>query len=288
MVQTRSVLITGASSGIGLVTARQLLAHGWDVIATVRTPEKAASLRAELPTIRTIVVDLTAAGAIEQIVREVRELTHGQLFALINNAGFAVPGAIEDVTPDLAREQYEVNVFAPMFLAKALTPMLRDAGGGRIIQISSVSGLMSAPMLGWYASSKHALESLSDSLRMELAPFNIKVVLIEPGSFGTNIWGKAGGILPESMATGPYAHVYKRADRIINQRHPEPTPVADLIRHALEAKKPKARYKVGAGLRQITVLGILPTRVTDYLLSTALGLHQPRPWVRSLLRRLGL
>lgn len=284
----RSVLITGASSGIGLYTARELLAHGWDVIATVRSEEKAAALRSELPNIRTIIADLTTTGAIEKIASEVEAMTNGQLFALVNNAGFAVPGAIEDVTPELAREQYEVNVFAPMFLARALVPLLRRAGGGRIIQVSSVSGLMSAPMLGWYASSKHALESLSDSLRMEVAPFNIKVVLIEPGSFGTNIWGKAGGILPESMTTGPYAHVYKRADRIINQKHPEPTPVARAIREALESDKPKARYLIGAGLRQISVLGILPTRVSDFLLSTALGLTQPKPWLRKLLRRLGI
>lgn len=284
----RSVLITGASSGIGLYTARELLAHGWDVIATVRSEEKAAALRSELPHVRTIIADLTTTGAIEKIASEVEAMTNGQLFALVNNAGFAVPGAIEDVTPELAREQYEVNVFAPMFLARALVPLLRRAGGGRIIQVSSVSGLMSAPMLGWYASSKHALESLSDSLRMEVAPFNIKVVLIEPGSFGTNIWGKAGGILPESMTTGPYAHVYKRADRIINQKHPEPTPVARAIREALESDKPKARYLIGAGLRQISVLGILPTRVSDFLLSTALGLTQPKPWLRKLLRRLGI
>jgi NAD(P)-dependent dehydrogenase (short-subunit alcohol dehydrogenase family) len=287
----RRVLVTGATSGIGLATVLELGQRGWQVIATARTTQKAESLKKlcidKGVDVDVIVVDFTSDEAISAVLSGLDELNAQPLDALVNNAGFAVPGAVEDVTPELAREQFHVNVFAPMFLIQALTPSMRAAGGGRIIQISSVSGRITYPMLGWYSASKHALESLSDALRIEVRPANILVSLIEPASFGTGIWSRAGEMLTEKMKSGPYAKVYQRADRMLSAKHPEPTPVATLIAKVLEEEKPKARYLIGAGSKSIPVLRHLPTATTDFLFGVGVGLRRVSKPVRRILRLVG-
>jgi NAD(P)-dependent dehydrogenase (short-subunit alcohol dehydrogenase family) len=279
----RSVLITGATSGIGLASARLLSASGWSVIATARSQEKAAILRTALPQIEVIIADFDRPDAVDAVVTA---LAGRRIDALVNNAGFALPGAIEDVTPERARHQYEINVFSPIFLSRALIPQMRSNGGGRIINVSSVSGLITGPMLGWYSSSKHALESLSDALRLELAPFGISVSLIEPNSFGTDIWSRAATLFPDAEQSA-YATFYRRADRLLTRTYPEPTPVAEVILQALTTEQPKARYLVGKGTAIFPVLRRLPTRVSDYLIATSLGLRRPHPVVRRLLRMIG-
>lgn len=278
-----TALITGATSGIGLTTARLLVDRGWQVIATARDEQKATALAAMLPGARVEIADFDRDETVDLLVQKLADLE--RIDALINNAGYALPGAIEDVSPEAARLQYQVNVFAPILLARALLPQMRAAGGGRIINISSVSGLISAPMLGWYASSKHALESLSDSLRLEVRSANISVVLIEPNSFGTDIWSRAQSLFP--TGDSPHAVTYKRAERMLGRVYPEPTPVAEAIWTALTEAQPKARYLVGEGTRIFPLLHRLPTRWSDYLIATSLGLHRPRPLVRRLMRLLG-
>jgi NAD(P)-dependent dehydrogenase (short-subunit alcohol dehydrogenase family) len=280
---SRTVLITGATSGIGLVSARLLSNSGWNVIATARSEEKAAILRTALTNIDVLVADFDQPDAVDAVVTA---LGDRRIDALINNAGFALPGAVEDVTPERARHQYEINVFAPIFLSRALIPQMRANGGGRIINVSSVSGLITGPMLGWYSSSKHALESLSDALRLELRPFGISVSLIEPNSFGTDIWSRAATLFPNAEASA-YASFYRRADRLLNRTYPEPTPVAEAILEALTADQPKARYLVGKGTAVFPIIRRLPTKVSDYLIATSLGLRKPHPVIRRLLRMIG-
>lgn len=276
----KTAVITGATSGIGLATASLLNERGWEVIATARDEAKAQILRQRLPQIRVEVADFDNADAVDELAGKL-----GHVDALINNAGYALPGAIEDVSANAARHQFEINVFAPILLAKALVPRMRAAGGGRIINVSSVSGLITGPMLGWYSSSKHALESLSDALRLELRSSNISVSLIEPNSFGTDIWARAQHLFP----TGDSAHAstYKRAERMLSRTYPEPTPVAEAIWSALTDAAPKARYLVGEGTRIYPLIQRLPTRWSDYLIATSLGLHRPHPVVRRLLRMIG-
>jgi NAD(P)-dependent dehydrogenase (short-subunit alcohol dehydrogenase family) len=276
-----TALITGATSGIGLATARLLVERGWQVIATARDEQKAHLLSVAVPGVRVEIADFDGPDGVEKLFERLGP--HERIDALINNAGYALPGAIEDVDPAAARLQYQVNVFAPILLARALLPRMREAGGGRIINVSSVSGLITGPMLGWYSSSKHALESLSDALRLEVRSFNIRVSLIEPNSFGTDIWSRAQTLFPDGNS--PYAATYKRAERMLARTYPEPTPVAEAIWNALTDTEPKARYLVGEGTRIYPLLSRLPTRWSDYLIATSLGLHRPRPNVRRLLRQ---
>lgn len=277
-----TALITGATSGIGLATARLLQENGWQVIATARNHAKAAQLQALLPHAVIEIADFDDPAAVDILVARLP----AHLDALVNNAGYALPGAIEDVSAEAAQRQYQVNVFAPILLARAVIPRMRAAGGGRIVNVSSVSGLISGPMLGWYSSSKHALESLSDALRLEVRPFNISVSLIEPNSFGTDIWSRASGLFPDTSDSA-YADIYRRAERMLGRTYPEPTPVARAIMSALTDQQPKPRYLVGQGTRIFPLLRRLPTRWSDYLISTSLGLHRPHPIVRRILRMIG-
>jgi NAD(P)-dependent dehydrogenase (short-subunit alcohol dehydrogenase family) len=279
----RTAVITGATSGIGLATTRALLESGWQVIATARDEEKATRLSALLPDVIVEIADFDDRDTVQALAARLPD----RIDALINNAGYALPGAIEDVTPDAAHHQYQVNVFAPILLARALVPRMRAAGGGRIVNVSSVSGLISGPMLGWYSSSKHALEALSDALRLEVRGFNIQVSLVEPNSFGTDIWSRASTLFPE-RSDSAYADIYRRAERMLGRTYPEPTPVATAILTALHAERPKARYLVGEGTAIYPLLRRLPTRWSDYLIATSLGLHRPHPIVRRLLRMIGV
>lgn len=276
-----TALITGATSGIGLATARLLLDRGWQVIATARDGAKAQALSASLPGARVEVVDFDDEVATRDFIRRLDT----PVDALINNAGYALPGAIEDVDPSAARLQFQVNVFAPIAVAQALIPGMRERGGGRIVNVSSVSGLITGPMVGWYSASKHALESLSDALRLELRSSKITVSLIEPNSFGTSIWSRAQNLFPDKESA--YADFYRRAERMLKRTYPEPTPVAEAIWSALTDAQPRARYLVGKGTGIYPLLRRLPTRWSDYLIATSVGLHRPHPVVRRLLRLIG-
>jgi NAD(P)-dependent dehydrogenase (short-subunit alcohol dehydrogenase family) len=187
----KTVLTTGSNSGIGLATAVHLARLGFRSVGSVRSEDKAEVLRVAAEeagvTVETVLLDVTDADRGRQVIDQFRP------WGLVNNAGYGGIGAIEDVDDDEARALFETMVVAPMRLARLAAPHMRQSGGGRVVNMSSVFGRTTAPLVGWYSGAKHALEALSDSLRMETASAGIKVVLIEPGGFRTGIWEEVSG-----------------------------------------------------------------------------------------------
>ena len=275
----KTALITGATSGIGLYAARELIGGGWRGIGTARTTPQAHLLKDALPGIEVIVLDLSKEGSAEELVLSTITLLGEAPYALINNAGFAAPGAIEDVDPEYAEEQMRVNLLVPARLIRGFLPSMRTRGSGRIVNISSVSGRVAAPFLGWYSASKFALEAISDALRVETVGSGIYVSLVEPTSFSSNIWSKAGAQLP---AAGPHQEVYRKAARLIDAKYPEPTPVARVIRECVESEIPQARYLVGKGTKAIPYVRVLPAKLVDAFVAITFGLKKP-PFIMRLL-----
>ena len=277
---TKSVVVTGANSGIGLATALELAGAGYDVIGTVRSSDKADIVRGSAEdrglVIRTVELDVDDAASTEAGFKQVDELTDGGLWAVVNNAGYAQAGSVEDISDDLVRAQLETNVIAPIRIARLVLPGMRERGEGRIINMSSVAGRLSTPLMGWYCASKHALEAVTDALRMEVEQDGIRVILVEPGMFGTDIWSAAReGGLP-TPTTSRYAAAYARSDALSSQadRLPHPVWVARTIRLALGNPFPLARYVVGAdAVGGILAETLVPTAVTDYVKSVAAGLR---------------
>src|SRR5690606_24281722 len=176
----RTILITGCSSGIGLASARMLKARGWRVLATARKPEDLKRLNEEHG-LEALYLELADPKSIAGCAEEALSRTRGRLYALFNNAAYSQPGAVEDIPADALRHQLEVNVVGTHDLTRRIIPAMRASGAGRIVQCSSVLGLVSAPWRGAYCASKYALEALTDALRLELQGSGIHVSLIEPG-----------------------------------------------------------------------------------------------------------
>ena len=275
----RSVMITGANSGIGLQAAL-LLARDHDVVGTVRSPQKAEVVHEAADergvAVRTVVCDVADAAQAATAVDQVAALTDGGPWALVNNAGFAQPGAVEDVDDEAARHQLEVNLVAPMRLARLVLPTMRARGDGRIVNVSSLVGRVSVPLMGWYCASKKALEGVTDALRIEVAPHGIAVVLVEPGGFGTGIWDAAAGNLPD-VTDSPYASAYRRLSGGVSTTGllPDPVWAARVIRLSLTTPWPRSRYLVGVD----AVLGaaaetLTPTPLMDYAKAVSTGLRQ--------------
>ena len=296
---SKSVVVTGANSGIGLATAIELARSGYAVFGTVRDEGKAARLRDAArdadTSVTAVVCDVGDADSCERGFADIAAQTGGGPWAVVNNAGYAQAGAVEDVPDELARAQLEVNLIAPARVARLVMPVMRERGGGVIVNVSSVLGRATTPLLGWYCASKHAIEALSNALRVEVAPFGIRVVLIEPGAFGTDIWAGGRDRLPR-LDLSAYADAYRRADSITEggQHAPDPVWVARTIRMALANPVPLARYLVGVDAAAFTAAErLVPTVVTDYLKSLASGLRRspvpglglpavPRPSLPSL------
>ncbi|MCX6452265.1 MAG: SDR family NAD(P)-dependent oxidoreductase [Actinobacteria bacterium] len=278
----KTALITGATSGIGLYTARELVSAGWRVVGTARTPAQADQLLRDVPGVEVLVADFTEPESASNLISQTLDLLGQAPYALVNNAGFAAPGAIEDVAPAYAAEQVRVNLFIPAELIRGFLPSMRSRGSGRIVNISSVSGRVAAPFLGWYSASKFALEALSDALRVELTGSGINVSLIEPTSFSSNIWSKAGTQLP---TTGPHQKIYQKAARLVHAEYPEPTPVARVIRDAIESDAPRTRYLVGKGTGAIPYVRLLPAKMIDAFVAITFGLKRPPLLMRLLTKR---
>jgi NAD(P)-dependent dehydrogenase (short-subunit alcohol dehydrogenase family) len=272
-----SVLITGASRGIGRATALRLSALGWDVTAGVRQEQDAEALTAASPgPIKTVILDVTNEDHIAGLDAKLPQ----QLDAIVNSAGVVVGGPVEAVPAAELRRQLEVNVVGQTAVTQVVLPRLR-ASRGRVLFLSSVSGLISTPMMGPYSASKFALEGLADALRMELAPWGVRVILIEPAQTDTDLWRHADAQLEESVAVlAPdqrelYAKHISGFRKTIprSQRMAAPADgVAATIEKALTATRPRARYIVGASANVQAKLALAtPTRARDALLRAGTG-----------------
>ena len=250
-VQKRSALVTGCSSGIGLATARLLRDRGWQVVPTARKDEDLDRLRTD--GFEPVRLDVGDAASVAEAAGRALELMGGAIGGLVNNAGFAQPGALEDVGRDALRLQFEVNVFGAMDLARCVIPVMRRQGWGRIVNISSVLGRVAIPFNGSYCATKFALEALSDALRVELWASGIGVILVEPGPivsrFRSNAAAQARSSLDLDRAR--YSAFYRREidRRIAQQKKPDfltrqPEDVARKVLHALESRRPRRRYCV--------------------------------------------
>jgi short-subunit dehydrogenase len=263
----KTVLITGASAGIGRATAIYLAENGYNVYGAARRVEKMDELKAY--GIKPIALDVTEDKSVEACVEQIFQEAGG-IDILVNNAGFGSEGAIEDVSKQDAKYQMEVNVFGAMHLTQLVLPKMRQNGYGKIINISSIGGKIALPLGGWYHASKFAIEGLSDSLRMEVKPFGIDVIVIEPGGVKSE-WGDiaienlirvSGNAAYKEMATGA-----EKSFRRTELNNAEPIIIAKLIKKAIEVKKPRTRYAGGNMAKPLLFLrGILSDRVFDRLI----------------------
>ena len=269
------VLITGASRGIGKSIAMYLAGRGWDVIAGVRTENDAQAL-AQVPRVSTVLLDVTD----DDQVAALPDAIPGPLDAVVNNAGIAVSGPLEALSPAELRHQFEVNVVGQLAVTAAVLPLLRESRG-RILFISSVNGRISLPLLGAYSASKFALEAAADALRVELRPWGIRVSVIQPAQTDTDLWRKADQSVDEMEAAMSARHRALYAKHIAGMRKSipisrrlavHPDKVAAVVEKALTAASPRPRYPVGVGpALQMALLPKVPTRLRDSLLSRMFG-----------------
>ncbi|WP_051062162.1 SDR family NAD(P)-dependent oxidoreductase [Ilumatobacter nonamiensis] len=268
----RTIVTTGANSGIGLATVIEAAIRGHRSVGTVRSEEKAKTVHAAADeagvTVETALLDVTDEAAGAAVVDEYRP------DALVNNAGFSITGAIEDVTDDEARFAFETMVLAPMRLARLSVPHMRDREWGRIVNVSSIYGRTSTPLTGWYQGCKHALEGLSDALRMEVARDGIKVVLVEPGGVKTAIWDETERDLDKRSGSRFDASYQRSLDSarlwqpiMIESKH-----CAKVIVDTIEGN-PRARYRVGLDAQALGLTeNLVPTFVRDRIARITLGL----------------
>lgn len=267
-----SVLVTGAARGIGRSIVEHLAAHGWDVIAGVRSQQDAEAVTiADPQRISAVILDVTDAENVAALNASLPE----RLDAIVNNAGIVVSGPMEAVTPDDWRKQLEINVIGQLAVTQAVLPRIR-ASRGRIVFISSVNGQLSMPLIGAYCASKFALEAAADALRMELRAWHIPVVLVEPAQTDTDMWRTADTMVVEAEAAltpqhrALYAkHIAGMKKRIpVSQKMAVPAEkVSAVVEEALTTRRPRARYIVGVGPKlQVALLTNLPTRLRDRVL----------------------
>jgi NAD(P)-dependent dehydrogenase (short-subunit alcohol dehydrogenase family) len=277
-----AVVITGASTGIGRATARYLAAREFRVFAGVRRDEDGEALRQEgAGRVTPLRLDVTDRGSIERAAREVEAAIAGErLRGLVNNAGIGIGAPLEFIDLDELRRQFEVNAIGPIAVTQAFLSLIRTCRG-RVVNVGSIGGRIAQPMLGPYNASKFALEALSDSLRMELAPWGIHVSLVEPGAIATAIWEKTDAYAARMLpALGPRAtELYGAAigavldtARMLSKQAIAPERVSKVIHHALTARRPRTRYLVGIDARvQALFARFLPDRVRDVVVLRFMG-----------------
>lgn len=273
---SQTVLTTGANSGIGLATAVELARRGFHSVGSVRSDAKAEVVHAAAAAagveVETVLLDVTDPVQCERAVAGLPPL-----YGLVNNAGYAVTGAVEDVEDEEAHRLFETMVHAPMRLARLALPGLRADGGGRIVNISSIAGLATAPFAGHYTGAKHALEALSDALRMEVAGDGVKVVLIEPGGFKTGIWDEFERDIERRELDGTrHGAAYRRslqAQRLMEPIMGSPDGCAKVVATALTSSHPRSRYLVGIDAQAMLLAQRLtPSFVKDRVVRLGLGL----------------
>ena len=268
------VLITGCSSGIGHATAALLKSRGWRVFATARKAEDLARLSAE--GLEALQLDVCDPASMERALATLLTLTGGRLDALVNNAGIAVPGAVEDLSRDNLRQQFDTNFFGLVELTRLVLPVMRRQGQGRIVMISSILGRIAMPWRGAYNASKHALEGLSDTLRMELRGTGIRVSLVNPGPVRSRFRDNSLANFEQQVdaSTSVHAGTYVRLKAETGARKDDqpftvgPEVVAAKVVRALESRRPKARYYVTLPAYVLaTARCLLPTAWLDAVLA---------------------
>lgn len=248
------VLITGCSTGIGRDLAQRLAQSGCLVVATARNVESLDGLSAALK----LPLDVTRPDTIERTVKSIIQ-QFGRIDVLVNNAGYAQCGAVEEVPDEQVHQMFDVNFFGVIRMMQAVLPQMRSQRSGRIINISSIAGKLSTPVNGAYSASKFALEALSDALRLELKPFGVEVSLIEPGAIKTDfdqtVRTHAHEILDNPLS--PYRQLYQKYQQVsdgMRRGEPGPEVVSEIIQKAIEADHPKARYLAGVSFSARLVL----------------------------------
>jgi NAD(P)-dependent dehydrogenase (short-subunit alcohol dehydrogenase family) len=278
----RSVLVTGASTGIGRATALRLDAAGWRVFAGVRREEDAENLdKASSDRLGPLILDITDAAQIAAAAERIEAEAEAGLDGLVNNAGVAIPGPLETLPIEDFRRQLEVNLTAHVAMTQAVLPSIRRARG-RIVFISSIGGRMALPLTGAYHAAKFGIEAVGDVFRQELRPWRISVSIVEPGSIDTPIWERGERIADEVGERSPpqqeelYGTVIERYRKVIRQtaeRGIAPDKVAKAIEHALSAGRPRTRYLVGIDAKvQARLKLLLPARLLDRIVARAMGL----------------
>jgi NAD(P)-dependent dehydrogenase (short-subunit alcohol dehydrogenase family) len=269
------ILVTGCSSGIGRATALAAAERGHRVFASARRRTDLAELAARK--IETVELDVTDGASADAAVGTVLGAA-GRVDALVNNAGYGQYGAVEDVTLEEWRAQFDVNVFGAIRLLQAVLPPMREARKGTIVNVSSVAGKVTIPFAGPYCASKHALEAISDALRVEVAPWKIRVVVVEPGPIATHFGPRTREVTARILqAHGPYSRFYANAERASEKEFQrgmrQPELVARVIVRAIESRRPKTRYRVAPMAKILVPLkGLASDRFLDRRLKRALKL----------------
>ncbi len=270
--------VTGASRGIGRATAIELARAGYRVIALARTRSDLQSLSDEGQDkgweIVPVELDIADEGSRSAAAEAVMRATDGYgVDVLVNNAGYGLMGAMEDISQDALHRLFEVNVFGLLAFTQAFLPGMRARRRGRIINLSSAAGRVSTPFTGAYSASKFALEAMSDALRLELAPFGIEVVLIEPGPIPTHFGRSVVRAAPEGSAYGPYFRRYTAVHDRSGWFGRSAESVARTVLRAVQSEHPRARYTITAAARLATLERFVPTRVRDWAMRLVMGLY---------------
>lgn len=283
----KSVVITGASTGIGETTAKYLAAQGFRVYGSVRKPEDGARLKQEIgENFEPLIFDVTDEKAVHEAAKKVRaDLNGATLAGLVNNAGIAVPGPFLETALDKWRKQFETNVIGLVAATQAFAPLLGadlslKGEPGRIVMISSVAGKRGNPFAGPYTASKHAVEGLSETLRREMMLFGIDVIVIGPGPIKTPIWDKGAAPDWSKLEGSPYLNGLKAARAFmenLGRNGLPPEDVAKLIHHALTGANVKTRYTITPNKAYRWFFNMLPARMSDRILAKRLNLGRLRP-----------
>lgn len=274
MMNKKVILLTGASSGIGFDTARMLARQGHIVYGAARRVERMEELK--IDGVIPLALDVTDALSCHQAVEQIMT-GQNRIDVLINNAGYGSYGAIEDVSLEEAKRQFEVNVFGLARLTKEVLPYMRQQKSGRIINVSSIGGRLTTYFGGWYHATKYAVEGLSDALRMETKEFGITVSLIEPGGIKTEWGGIAADHLEQSSRGGAYEQAAAKVAASIRKQYTgkmmaDPAVVSRAISQAVNQNHPKTRYVIGFGAKPLVFLhAILPARIFDWIMMRAVA-----------------
>ncbi|HWO74296.1 MAG TPA: oxidoreductase [Bacillus sp. (in: firmicutes)] len=274
-MKNKVAVVIGSSSGFGLLTSLEMAKRGFQVAATMRNLDKGETLLSRAREhgvahrIQLFELDVTSEQSISACKRLLQE-TFDSVDVLVNNAGYAGAGFAEEISVAEYRKQFETNFFGVIAVSQSILPMMRKQRAGKIINVSSISGKIGFPGLSPYNASKYALEGFSESLRLELRPFGIDVVLVEPGSFQTSIWTTGKRISERSLdPDSPYYQMLKTIENHLEQSSPrygDPAEVARLIADIAEKRNPALRYSIGKGVKLMLALKtILPWRIWENL-----------------------